>query len=71
VFARYENFDTQYRMPDGFVPLKEFDRDAWVVGATYYPDPDIALKWDYVRLRNEGGLVPTRHLVNIGLGWWF
>ena len=33
VFARYENVDTQYRMPAGYVPLKEFDRDAWVVGA--------------------------------------
>ena len=41
-FVRYENFDTQFRMPDGYVPLKEFDRDAWVVGVTYYPDPDVA-----------------------------
>src|SRR5262249_22390547 len=38
-FVRYENYDTQYRMPQGYVPLKQFDRDAWVVGATYYPDP--------------------------------
>jgi hypothetical protein len=47
-FVRYENFDTQFRMPQGFVPLKEFDRDAWVAGATYYPDPDVAVKVDYV-----------------------
>ena len=47
-FVRYENFDTQFRMPDGFLPLKQFDRDAWVVGVTYYPDPDIAVKVDYV-----------------------
>ena len=32
VFTRYENFDTQYRMPDGYLPLKEFDRDAFVIG---------------------------------------
>ncbi len=70
-FARYENFDTQYRMPAGFLPLKEFDRDAWVIGTTYYPDPDIAIKADYTRLRNQSGLFPTRHLVNVGLGWWF
>ena len=38
-FVRYENFDTQYRMPDGFLPLKEFDRDAWVVGAHVLPRP--------------------------------
>lgn len=70
-FVRYENFDTQYRMPDGFVPLKEFDRDAWIAGVTYYPDPDIAVKADYTSLRNQSGLFPNRHLVNVGLGWWF
>ena len=32
VFTRYENVDTQFRMPAGYVPLKEFDRDAWVMG---------------------------------------
>ena len=70
-FARYENFDTQFRMPDGFVPLKEFDRDAWVTGVTYYPDADVAVKADYVFLRNQSGLFPNRHLINVGLGWWF
>jgi hypothetical protein len=70
-FVRYENFDTQYRMPEGFLPLNEFDRDAWVVGVTHYADPDIALKFDYVRLRNQSGLFPSRHIVNAGLGWWF
>ena len=70
-FARYENFDTQHRMPDGLVPLKEFDRDAWVIGLTHYADPDVAVKVDYVWLRNQSGLLPARHLVNVGLGWWF
>ena len=70
-FLRYENFDTQFRMPEDLLPLDEFDRDAWVAGLTYYPDPDIALKADYVRLRNQSGLFPNRHLVNVGLGWWF
>jgi hypothetical protein len=71
VFTRYENFDTQFRMPDNGVPLKEFDRDAWVTGVTYYPDPDVAVKADYVYLRNQSGLFPNRHLINLGLGWWF
>jgi hypothetical protein len=70
-FVRYENFDTQFRMPDGLQPLKEFDRDAWVVGLTYYPEPDVAVKADYVHLRNQSGLFRNRHLVNLGLGWWF
>ena len=71
VFARYENFDTQFRMPDGYVPLKEFDRDAWVVGATYWPDADIALKADFSWLRNQSAVVRAPKSFNVGLGWWF
>lgn len=70
-FARYENFDTQFRMPAGFVPLKQFDRDAWVVGATYYPDPDVAVKVDYVWQRNQSAVVRAANSFNVGLGWWF
>jgi hypothetical protein len=70
-FARYENFDTQYRMPDGFVPLKMFDRNAWTVGATYYPDPDVAVKIDWVRVGNRSDVVKPANTLNIGLGWWF
>jgi hypothetical protein len=70
-FTRYENFDTQFRMPEGFQPLKQFDRDAWVTGLTYYPEPDVAVKFDYINLRNQSGIFPSRHLVNVGLGWWF
>ena len=71
VFGRYEKFDTQNKMPPGYLPLQEFQRSAWVAGATYYPDPDVAVKFDYTVLRNAGGLVPTRYLINAGLGWWF
>jgi hypothetical protein len=70
-FVRYENFDTQYRMPAGFVPLKQFDRDACIVGATYYPDPDVAVKVDYVWQRNQSAIVRAPNSFNIGLGWWF
>ena len=70
-FVRYENFDTQFRMPSGYLPLKEFDRDAWTTGVTYYPDPDVAVKVDYTYLRNQSGLFTNRHIVNAGLGWWF
>jgi hypothetical protein len=71
VFFRYENFDTQFRMPEGFVPLKEFDRDAWVFGVTYFPDPDVAIKADYVRVGNQSEIVRATNSLNLGLGWWF
>jgi hypothetical protein len=70
-FLRYENFDTQYRMPEGVLALKEFDRAAWVVGASYFPDPDIVLKIDYSLIRNRSSLFGSVDSLNIGLGWWF
>jgi hypothetical protein len=71
VFARYENFDTQYRMPPGYVALPQFDRDAWTVGAVYWPDPDIAVKVDYSFLRSRSRVIGTPDSFNLGLGWWF
>lgn len=70
-FVRYENFDTQYRMPAGTLPLEQFDRDAWVVGASYYPDPDVVVKVDVIRVRNQSGIIKPSNSVNVGLGWWF
>jgi hypothetical protein len=71
LFARYENYDTQFRMPAGYIPLKALDRDAVVVGATYWPDPDVAVKFDYSALRNRSTVIRTHNSLNIGLGWWF
>ena len=71
LFVRHENFDTQFRMPDGFIPLEEFDRTAWVAGATYYPDPDVAVKVDYTWQKSRSGFVRLPRSLNIGLGWWF
>ena len=71
VFVRYENFDTQFKMPAGSQPLPQFDRDAWVIGATYWVDPDVAIKFDYSHVRSASTVVPPPRSVNIGLGWWF
>ena len=70
-FLRYENFDTQYRMPAGYLPLRQFDRDAWVVGANYWPDPDVAIKVDYSIVRSRSSVIKTPNSFNVGLGWWF
>lgn len=70
-FLRYESFDTQARMPAGFRPLPQFNRDAWVVGANYWPDPDVAVKVDYTIVRNASTVVRAPNSFNVGLGWWF
>ena len=66
VFVRYENFDTQYRMDEGNLPLPAFDRDAWVVGGTYWLDPDVALKVDYSHVRSQSTVVPAPRTFNVG-----
>jgi hypothetical protein len=71
LFSRYENFDTQNKMAPGLLPLKEFDRDALVTGLTYFPEPDVALKFDYSILRNQSSFIKARNSLNLGIGWWF
>ncbi len=71
VFSRYENFDTQHRMPTGYQPLKQFDRSAWVTGLTYWPEPDVALKFDYTIVRSRSTIFDSIRSINLGIGWWF
>ena len=71
LFARYENFDTQYRMPSGFIPLKQFDRSSWTLGASYFPHPDVVFKADYAFNRSESQVIQPRDQFNFGVGWWF
>ena len=70
-FYRYENFDTQYRMPRGFFPLSRFDRSAHILGLSYFPHPDVVLKVDYNFMRNASRVVRPRNRWNMGIGWWF
>ena len=71
LFARYEKFDTQFRMPAGYLPLEEFNRDALVFGGTYWPDPDIAVKVDYAIVKSKNSVLIAPNRFSIGLGWWF
>jgi len=71
VFLRYENFDTQFRMPAGYLPLGQFDRSAWVAGFSYWPDPDVVVKADVSIVRNRSAVVRAPRSFNLGLGWWF
>jgi hypothetical protein len=70
-FGRFEDFDTQFRMPDDMVPIPEFDRRAWSVGATYFLDPDVAVKIDYTHQTSAATIRRAPRSFNVGLGWWF
>jgi hypothetical protein len=71
VFGRYEIFDTQNKMPDGFLPLDHLRRSAFTTGVTYYPDPDVAFKFDVIKERNKSSVVNAPWRMNVGVGWWF
>ena len=71
VFGRFEDFDTQFRMPDGYLPIPEFDRQAFTTGVTYYLDPDVALKFDFTYLDSESRIRRASRSINVGVGWWF
>jgi hypothetical protein len=70
LFVRYEDFDTQYRMPDGVAKNPAGDRREWTLGASFYLTPTLVAKGD-VQFRDDatGKNLPT--LVNFGLGWQF
>ena len=70
-FARFEDFDTQFRMPDGYVAIPSFDRRAVTVGANYYLDPDVVLKIDYTHQDSASTIRRAPRIVNVGVGWWF
>jgi hypothetical protein len=70
-FGRFEDFDTQFRMPDGIEPIPDLNRRAWTVGATYYLDPDVAVKFDYTHQQNAATIRRAPRSVNVGIGWWF
>ena len=71
LFTRYEKYNTQHRMPDGYAPLPQFNRSSWVAGVTYKPNADVAIKFDYVFNRNASAVVRAINGINLGIGWWF
>jgi len=70
-FVRYEKFDTQFRMPAGYQPIGAFNGTAWIMGVSYFPDPDVVVKVDYTIGGNQSLVVAAPRVFSVGLGWWF
>jgi hypothetical protein len=70
-FVRYEEFDTQFRMPAGYQPIGAFKGTAWIMGVSYFPDPDVVVKVDYTIGGNQSLVVAPPRAFSVGLGWWF
>jgi hypothetical protein len=72
VFARYEKYNTQAAVT-GFQSMKQYNRNDVVLGLTYKPTYNTALKFDYTffnNRENNGSFKNTRQL-NLGVGYYF
>ena len=69
-FVRYDDFDTQYRMPAGVADDPAGDRDEWTVGVNFYLAPNFVVKADY-QIRDDASSGDLDDLVNFGVGWQF
>lgn len=70
VFVRYEDFDTQFRMPDGVVKDPAGDRTQWTGGVNFYLTPNLVAKADY-QVPRDGAGKHLPNLINFGVGWQF
>lgn len=68
-FVRYENYDTQRRVPTGFLRNPENDRDILTVGLSYKPIPNVVVKIDYQNRDNKAN--ESTDQFNLGLGYVF
>jgi hypothetical protein len=69
-FVRYDDFDTQYKMPSGVAKDPAGDRNEWTFGVNFYLQPNLVLKTDF-QVRDDDTSDDLEHLYNIGVGWQF
>ena len=68
-FARWERFDTQDEVPDGFAANPENDVRLWTLGLQFRPIPQVVVKLDYQDVRNAARTGVDQW--NLGFGWLF
>ena len=68
-YVRYEQVDTQHRVPGGFVRDLSRDLVLKTLGVELKPIPNVALKTDYQWIANEAGT--GRNQFNVNLGYAF
>jgi hypothetical protein len=70
VFVRYEEYDTQHKMPGGVAKDKTKDREEITFGINFYLTNNFVIKADY-QLLSDASSSDKDDLLNIGLGWTF
>ncbi len=70
VFARYDDFDTQFKMPSGVARNPAGDRSEWTFGVNFYLTPTFVLKADFQIPEDATGSDLDKK-INLGVGWQF
>jgi hypothetical protein len=70
-FVRYEEYDTQHKLPNGATATGEFDRTDITVGINFPLTQLFVLKADYQFRRNELVGSDVNNVFNLGMGWVF
>lgn len=69
VFGRFEDIDTQRKMPAGFAKSNSNDRNLVTAGISYLPIPQVALKADYTWNWNRANAGVDQF--NLGIGFYY
>lgn len=69
-FLRYDDIDTQFKMPPGQVENRAKQRQEWTVGLSFYPVPNLVVKADYQKKDSDAPEEPADSF-NVGVGWQF
>lgn len=70
LFVRYDDYDTQYKMPSGVSKNPAGDRYEWTLGMNFYILPNLVFKADY-QIREDKSDSDPDDLFNLGIGWQF
>lgn len=68
-FVRWEQYDTQAKVPTGFSKNPANDRNDLTFGLNYKPIPNVVIKAEYQRLANDAN--ESNNQFNFGLGYVF
>ena len=68
-FARFEAYNTQFRVPSGFESNPANNRKTITFGLSYKPIPNVVIKLDFQDRRNENNTAENQF--NVGLGYVF
>ena len=69
LFARYDNFDTQFKRPEEAIKNPAGDREELTFGISFFPVENLVFKMDY-QMPEDGTGRNLENRFNLGVGWY-